>query len=506
MDTANAAYPLELRKWILKKTKDKPAPMALLLTRTVSTACMVLTNISEVPFSKLSSALYFFCKDVEASDFTRKYEAQIELAGANADKFAKNLHKFYNDMAREIKEKGQYQAFFEFISACVRARYDTMEKKSEQEKLVIDSYLSLLLQQTEYLRPNKFDFSVVVCGQTSSGELMVTPDAHPNIDEPAMELERAMMQGNAPATLQELEKKVAETYSRHGFREVKTLKDIEVISNIDRVFSNHQCALLPYMNEYTFDLFPDAKDAFTTYAIPLYALQTSGEYDVEALQERLRHRSITLPSNGVVFELRDKNGMLSEAGQPYRSVKMKEMLYDDAIVMIYKAESKEGQLCGYYNTQDGFFYSVLDEAEDKDMFHTLREMVLYLYATQVTRDGPQLLADFSNHFWYSFDDDRRNTKQKRASAVDISVTAYGRGGKPENTYHKAEKHGTGPRAGSDAYESEERAIQGFVRKVGQGRTPSPEAVARAKALGYDLAADETYVQPFIKTVLKLKAK
>lgn len=63
---------------------------------------------------------------------------------------------------------------------------------------------------------------------------------------------------------------------------------------------------------------------------------------------------------------------------------------------------------------------------------------------------------------------------------------------------------TGKRAGNDKYGSEEKAIQGFIRRVGAGKSPSLEAVARAEALGYELAPNETYVQPFIRRVLKLK--
>ena len=85
---------------------------------------------------------------------------------------------------------------------------------------------------------------------------------------------------------------------------------------------------------------------------------------------------------------------------------------------------------------------------------------------------------------------------------------FGRSGKLQNVYaaidEVEEKYGA--RKGSDKYESEERSIQGFIRKVGQGRTPSEQAVEYARALGYDLEPDETYVRPFIKRVLRLKQK
>ena len=84
------------------------------------------------------------------------------------------------------------------------------------------------------------------------------------------------------------------------------------------------------------------------------------------------------------------------------------------------------------------------------------------------------------------------------------------GGKLRSAYGKEEStkyRPTGPRAGNEEkYEAKTSAIQGFIRKVGEGRTPSPEAIERAEALGFDLAPDETYVQPFLRTSWKLKRK
>ena len=55
--------------------------------------------------------------------------------------------------------------------------------------------------------------------------------------------------------------------------------------------------------------------------------------------------------------------------------------------------------------------------------------------------------------------------------------------------------------GRDNYETRLRTEQGFTRKVGEGRKPSEEAVERAKALGFELAPDETYVQSFTRQTI-----
>ena len=73
---------------ITKKAKGKPLPVIILQTRTLSTATEILEWIKDMPFEKLSMSLYFYCQDVGMKEFTRAYEAQLELAGANPEKFA----------------------------------------------------------------------------------------------------------------------------------------------------------------------------------------------------------------------------------------------------------------------------------------------------------------------------------------------------------------------------------------------------------------------------------
>lgn len=94
---------------------------------------------------------------------------------------------------------------------------------------------------------------------------------------------------------------------------------------------------------------------------------------------------------------------------------------------------------------------------------------------------------------------------------DYSVEVYNHAGKLINTYKRDGGTAVGQgsaakRAGADAYVMEVKPIQGFVRKVGMGRRPSAEAVARGIALGYDLAPDETYVQGFFRATYKIKEK
>lgn len=167
-------------RWLDKKMKDKPAPVKTMMRRTLGTAMAVLDELNGIPFSQMSASLYFLCQDLDTKEFTRLYESQLELALANQDMFVKNLYKFLNDMSRFIKKNNLYQEFFEFICLCEKVRhsrdFDIVRVR------VLNAYQSLLLQTMEFMRPNKYDFNVVICGLTTDGELMTLKDFAPNID------------------------------------------------------------------------------------------------------------------------------------------------------------------------------------------------------------------------------------------------------------------------------------------------------------------------------------
>lgn len=51
-------------------------------------------------------------------------------------------------------------------------------------------------------------------------------------------------------------------------------------------------------------------------------------------------------------------------------------------------------------------------------------------------------------------------------------------------------------AGDDCCETEFKHISGCIRKLPDEQKASERAITLAQSLGYDLAEDETYVQPF----------
>lgn len=469
--------------WLDKKIGESQAPMAILQRRTMNTVCVVLEGIRGIPFSKLSSSLYFFCADVESREFTRLYESQLELAGAAPEKFAKGLHKFYNEVSSKIKKNDLYEDFFDFVSLCAKMRMEISNPNIDIT--VINCYYSMLLQNLDYLRPNKFDFNVILCGRKTNGELLTIRDCYPYFDVPAHTIEYAVRRKKVQNKNQLLAM-VAREYSKAGYDEVKTPDDVDKHGNIDRVYTNQIAALLPFTNEYTYDLLPKAP--YNAYEYPFRNVHVA--VPAEDLIEKLHHRNRTLPTNGVVFKFQDTF--------LFREAQMKETFYNGSIYMLYRVDTVLGELAGYYDTHDGIFFSILSDAEGRVAYRHFRNLLLYLYACVVTGEGPKLQLSMAENCWYE-------EIASGSTRTPIQADAFGLGGKLKNVFdgdEETEYHAL--RKGNEKYTEEERAIQGYIRRVGKGRKPSEEAVAYAESLGYELAPDETYVRPFIRRVLRLK--
>lgn len=95
-------------KWLQKQLQGKGSEVRLLMRRTMNTAIAVRCGVEKIPFEELTKNLFFFCSDLRTKEFTRLYEAQIELASINEEKFIKGLHKFYNETAIRIKKENLY--------------------------------------------------------------------------------------------------------------------------------------------------------------------------------------------------------------------------------------------------------------------------------------------------------------------------------------------------------------------------------------------------------------
>lgn len=459
-------------KWLERRLGDRSGPVETLQRRTMNTAMMILAKIRNIPFQQISASLYFYCKDMEMKKFAHLYEAQLELAGAAPEKFAKGLHKFYNEITLKIKKENLYREFLSFLALSTRMRLNSQNAAIHTE--VINCYQILLLQNREYLRPNKFDLTTAVCGITTDGKLMTAKDTYPTLDRPTYEIERDVRNGRIRTT-DELQDRIARCFAKAGLPEVKTLGELERLQGIDKLHLNQIVALLPMINEYTFDIVPVTP--FTTIADDFFSIQVNSPSS-EELKEKLNHRNRTLPTNGVIFQF--------EPGRLVKSVLMKEIFYNDSIHMLYRMETTEGDLSGYYDTQGRYFHCIFLDAANLEPYERVQNLLLYLYACAVTKEGGKLLQNLEYACGYA-------VSPSSALWIPMRAQMFGCGGKLKNVYDPTSEDAQGhcSRIGNEKYEYERKSIQGYIRKVGRGRTPSAAATEYGRSLGYDLEADET---------------
>lgn len=490
-------------RWLMKKAKNGSGPQLILQRRTLDTAGAIRMALRNIPFNKLSATLYFFCKDMEYTQLARRFESQIELASIDPEKFTKGLHRFYNETVKMLERDGTFHVFAEFLSNGI-LHYDGMKQLEMDEECIAvqDSYMSLLIQQVDYLRPNKFDLDVRVCGQTTSGEIMTTPDFIPYFDVAGNEAYDKINALGGQASPQLLDLFLHESCKKYGM-EVSGLKEYEFFSERDKNFATQMYALLPYINEYCYDIVPTAENAFLLLAPTFLTIVFGERYQTDELEAMLKKRARTLPANGQTFEFKYADGIAAA----FHKGLFKETFHNDSIVVLYKISTAAGEITGFYNTKSGLFFSPLCVGEKRvsDEAARLKRFILFLYASLVTRQGDEMRANMYSYLQLYIPDEIDEPRD--FTHKNYEFIAYGIGGKLRDVYHP-EKDGeyrpTGPRAGNEAYEAAPTSIQGFIRRVGDGRKPSQEAIDRATQLGFDLGPDETYVQPFIRNSWKKK--
>lgn len=481
------------REWtrrLNKKLEGKPQAIKMIQRRTLSTALLVVDLIENIPFAKLSMTLYFYCQDVNMAKFTRLYESQIELAGANPEKFAFQLHKFYNNISNQIKKENLYSEYFEFCYRCERLRIENTNRNMVDN--VIIAYMDLLIQTMEYLRPSKFELDKVVAGRKTTGELITIADPFPNIDIAANELNDLIDERTKKKKIITTFD-VEEIYSRYGYDNISSVDDMEILSNMDRIQCSTISFMSPFINEYTFDILP--KTPCTGFVLPFESFKTN--IPSKDIKERLIRRRKTLPTNGVIVSFTDGNIL-------FKKLLLKETFFDNKIFMLYRFSTSQGDLCGYYDTKEKFFHSVIVEYMAANILEDFSALVLYLYGCYTLEDKDYQIGRLPELF-------------KLGGYVGIKATGILYGGRLKNVYDGSTQvtkdtgatqatQARGARKGNEDYETTTRAIQGMIRKLPNGQKASEKAQVLAASLGYELGVNETYVQSFMKQVFRLKRK
>lgn len=457
MNEQNTNAILRAHKHIDKKYYGDPS--YLLRKRVVNTCGNVLNKIEDIPFSELTTDMFFICNEVGFKYFSEKYRSALEFAKLQPEKLADQLYKMLRDTAREIKKNGKVEDFFLFLSL-----FEENTNVSEKYYELHLAYLDILMEQTEFLKPNIYDKNIMVAGVTTDGDILTTKDPIPDIDLPVYELTRSGKTGIEAALL------LDKILKKHGIQSQEEFEFYTVASN---GFGNNITLLVPYINEFTFDMLPFHVFAPSSNVTLIKTKQVD-------FKERLQKRHKTLPANGAVITFTDSIYL--------EKATLKELLYNNAIQMLCKFETVAGDVTVRYNTKTGTFFSPFDHTVgySASLHETLKALSLWLYSAYVCPNEDILPSTESYHQY---------TDDENAVLTFTSI-----GGKPRPTIDKNNNR----HLDYERYSEKSISIAGYIRKLPQGQKASPEKILLAKSLGLELADDETYVEPFIRKVWELK--
>lgn len=471
---------LTKEKACLKKYWKKGRAICTIQKRTLVTALQIIEEINGIPFENFSLLLYNFTKDEAFRDFCREYEYAIEMAAIDRDKFSDGLDKFYDKQAKKIKERGLLHPFLEFVVWFLDKQDTSTDQTSYR---VYNAYCDLIIQQMEYLRPNKYDYNEMLCGLTSAGEPITVPDPLPNIDWPTTVFEYETLIEKKRNSISRL----ADLYAQYGYPGMEDQEKNLAIMSTSRFYTNDVINIAPYINEYTFDIvpvtpfIPDIRDDMWGYPV---------RFDF-SLEDILSHRRRTLPANGLKVTF--------TGARMFQTLLLKECYHNSEIVLLFRYTTKMGDVVGCYLTKSRIFRSTLERVSAGKKYEQdnvpdfvkkiaarakviLKNTTLWAYASFVCND-PRVLPTSNGYQMFVFGD-------------PASVQFSSIGGKLRPT----KEPGTGKKRSTDTetYNAETRSINGYVRRLPEGQKASEKAKLLAQSLGFELDEGETYVQPFIR--------
>lgn len=347
---------------------DKPGNEQLLMERTFATACMVAENVEAVSIPELIMGIMVFQYAFSPGRFPRLYAGLMSSAKTDPEDFVFQLHSFYEATIAGAR-KQHLQELAGFLGSVMRAH---VEKRKVVGSPTADSCMNLALQTLEYMRPNRYAFETCVYGVTTDGKPLAGPCPLPYSDLPSIEIQHEIDQGKQFSSADEYFRTVQQKYAAHGMA-LRTPYDFEKLERIQRTHINTVAALLPFINETTWDMAPIAPH--TGNSVPLANL-SHVPIDQDLLKEKLWTDRVPLPEGMVIIGFEDPEESIIQ-------MVLMETRREDKPYILYRLETNGGCFHGYYDILDGFLYSILRETSSPVPFRNFLVLFLVLYAALV---------------------------------------------------------------------------------------------------------------------------
>ena len=465
------AYIQSYMKHLNKKMEGKDDAIRAVMAGTNTVGMQVLSRLQGVGLTDSVMSVYVYCKDEGFRYIAKQFEAAIELAILKPEKFLFGLHGFYNNLASKLrKDSASMMTFMQFLGRFMELRYRKSDGSNINPNVVL-AYTDLLLQSLDYLRPNKYDRATTVCGVTVSGEPILTENPFPWVNLAEWDHAIGLLSYEPCCDFDDLS-----IYRRYGFPDSTSMAAIKDHFRMTRIFQNSCAILIPFINEYTYDIVPQGMQTGRFYRWGLMHF----DVDAELLEAKLSsERRRTLPVNGVRVDFEDETLQIT-------SLLMKEIFLDNTIYLLYKLTTAEGEYSGFFRPRDSFFSSSAMETEE-NMHSLFRCIVEYFYASAVL-DG-----DYT---------DENCCAVFRNFIFPISAKSHMLEGPLRDVYHNASSSHVAETPASCVPSL--ASINGTIIKVDDASQISEADKKYANSLGFSLAKNEVYRPSEISTVFSLR--
>lgn len=449
---------------ILRKNQNKPAGQIVLQIRTLFSAIHIAEVLDGIPFEQISYQLYLHAKDVKMEKLIRLFDPYIEMAAVMPSRFIRELHPFYMKIRKTIIN--DWNNLCIFMQVCcenniLRIHNGDPTPQTPRE-CVLCAYQDILGQLYHYLLPNINNQHLLLVGRRENGEMIEVPDVSPYIDcETVFEL-----MGRLPIV--EPLRRLSKPYGYQKLSEDEMLMRI----NSSNITGNAATFMIPLINDETEEFI---------FKTPIGGQITKEMFVdktmyLDNLQDLLVKRNRLLPSQGIEFICEGKTDYFM------KSLFLKEIIFNGSLYLMFRVESTEGDITGYYKPENKCLFSPFSFVINEDVQYFLsniHSLILMVYASIVKKECYGI-ADILSY-----------------NGTPIYLTRK----------QQANKNQPGEKSRSfDAskYKYESRFINGFVRKLPDGQIASERARQYAEMIGLELEDGYTYVHPFSKSVLKLK--
>ena len=109
-----AKYIASTIKRFSKKMAGKDTATQTLMARSYSMALQVVARLDGIEFYEVTMSAFVYCKDETCRFISKYFEAAIELAGIDQEKFILTLHQFYNNLSAKLRKPGMLVSFSQF--------------------------------------------------------------------------------------------------------------------------------------------------------------------------------------------------------------------------------------------------------------------------------------------------------------------------------------------------------------------------------------------------------